>query len=255
MSNIPQGGLLMKNERQKTIIKMLNNETYFSVKTLSNIFKVSEMTIRRDIIELEEDNLVIKEHGGVKKKNKILTTSEKMNKNVPQKEYIGRVMNKIINKDDVIFVGAGTTFYHALKQIDFSYKAILTNSIISFNLLMENEHRNIYLTGGELFKQTGEFVGEHAEALLDAFNINKAFLATNGIDNRNITTSSPALARIQNKAITLAEQSFVLADYSKFDYSDTYTFNTLDNITALLTDNQLSTELINKYSQYTKLIR
>lgn len=245
----------MKNKRQKEIIKMLENESYLSVKQLSNIFKVSEMTIRRDIIELEENEFVIKEHGGVKKKNKILTTSEKIGKNVPQKEFIGKIMNQLIDKNDVLFVGAGTTFYHALKKLNSPYKAIITNSIISFNLLMENNHENIYLTGGELFRDTGEFVGEHAESLLDAFNIDKAFLATNGIDNQNITTSKPALARMQNKAISLSKKSFVLADYSKFDYSDSYTFNTLDKVTAVLTDDQLSKELFNKYSQYTTLIR
>lgn len=244
----------MKSFRQNKIIEVLSQKEFCTIKEMAHLLEVTEMTIRRDINELSSKDLIIKEYGGARRRNEILTTSEKIDRNVKEKEYIGKVMNKLIGKDDVIFLGAGTTFFHAIKFLNHEYKSIITNSLFSFNWLAENGYPNIFLTGGELFEQTGEFFGSHAESLLDNFNIDIAFLATNGILNENITTSKPTLGSMQNKAIECSKKSIAIADSSKFDLADSYTFITLDKVDAIITDNKLSEEKLNRYKKYTEII-
>lgn len=243
----------MKSERQKVLLDTLNTVEFSSVTKLASILKVSEMTVRRDINELAEEKLLVKEHGGARRLNSILSTNDKMYRNTKEKEYIGKIMSQLIDDNDVIFIGAGTTIYYALQSIKLSYKSIITNSIVSFNYLMENGFPNIFLTGGELFEQTGEFYGEHAEALLEQFNIDKAFLATNGIYEENVTTSKPALGRLQNKVIDNAKKSFLIADHSKFNFSDTYTFITLDKLDGIITDKYISNETLENYKKLIKI--
>jgi len=247
----------MKGSRQKKILSLLNKKNYRTIKDLSDLLNVSEMTIRRDVNELSRKELLSREHGGISQRqdiNKILTTNEKLDRYVNEKEYIGNKMNEIINKEHVIFIGAGTTSLHAIKKLDKNYKSLLTNSLISFNWLLENNFPNIFLTGGELFEETGEFFGLHAEKLLDDFNIDVAFLATNGIFNNNITTSKPTLGMIQQKAIATSKKSIIIADNSKFNKSDPYTFSTLDEVDAVITDNNISKKVKNKYNELTTII-
>lgn len=244
----------MKNERQTKLISLLELNEYCSIAELSKLLNVSEMTIRRDITVLEEENLIVKEQGGARRKNRVLSTDEKINKHIIEKEYIGTIMNSIIHKDDVIFIGAGTTAFHSLKSIDKSYKSIITNSLFTFNWLVQNKYENIFLTGGELFQRTGEFVGLHAEAFFDNLNIDIAFLSTNGIYNDNVTTSNPSLGRLQLKVMEASKQNILIADSSKFDFSDMYTFTTLDHIDAIITDQKISNDQFEHYTKYTKIL-
>lgn len=246
--------MIMKNERQTKIISLLELNEYCSITELAKSLNVSEMTIRRDINTLEKENLIVKEQGGARRKNRVLSTDEKINKHIVEKEYIGTIMNSIIQENDVIFIGAGTTAFHALKSIDKSYKSIITNSLFTFNWLVQNKYENIFLTGGELYQRTGEFIGLHAEAFFDNLNIDKAFLSTNGIYNDNVTTSSPSLGRLQSKVMQASKQNILIADSSKFDVSDMYTFTTLDNIDIIITDQHIPDDKFEHYAKYTKIL-
>lgn len=246
--------VVMKNERQKKIISILEVNEYCSISELAKTLNISEMTIRRDINELEKEKLLFKEQGGARRRNRVLSTDEKINKHIEEKEYIGTVMNSIIHDNDVIFIGAGTTVYHAIKSIDKLYKSIITNSLFTFNWLVQNKFDNIFLTGGELYQRTSEFVGLHAESFFDNLNIDIAFLSTNGIYNENVTTSNPSLGRLQVKVMNASKKNILIADSSKFDYSDMYTFTTLDKIDSVITDNKISDEKFEYYSKYTKMI-
>ncbi|HHG8123841.1 TPA: DeoR family transcriptional regulator [Streptococcus pneumoniae] len=57
----------MKINRKKEILNLLENSDVISYQELAQSLHVSTMTIRRDVSELEKENLVIKEHGGVRK--------------------------------------------------------------------------------------------------------------------------------------------------------------------------------------------
>ncbi|MGY0835891.1 DeoR/GlpR family DNA-binding transcription regulator [Aerococcus urinaeequi] len=244
----------MKRNRHKKITSLIEDSGYLSVQELAKLLSVSEMTVRRDLKELDEKKILVKEHGGAKKIQDVLSTDQKMPKNIKEKMYLGGIINSVISPGDVIFIGAGTTLYYALPSITQNYKCILTNSLLSFNYLVENGYSNIVLTGGEYFSLTGEFVGTHAEEIFDLYNVDVAFISTNGIHDRNITTSYPSLGRIQHQIINCSKKTYVVADNSKFNKSDIFTFATLDEVTGIISDNNISDDVLNKYSKFGKII-
>lgn len=243
----------MKQNRQKEILSILDELHYVSIRYLAEHFNVSEMTIRRDINELHDDDLAIKESSGIRKKKAILSTDIKLQKNVQEKSHIGRVMSNMIDVNDIIFIGAGTTVYYSVKYIPNHYGAILTNSLVSFNQLNESGFKNIFLTGGQFFPKTGEFYGSHAESLIDQFNIDKTFLATNGIMNENITSSNLSLARIQTKIISESKKNYILADHTKFDAADAFTFAKTSSVDGIITDDKIDKNTLKKYEKVTNI--
>lgn len=243
----------MKQHRQKEILSILDELHYVSIKYLANHFDVSEMTIRRDINELHDEKLAIKQNAGIRKKESILSTDIKLQKNVREKMHIGKVMANMIDVNDVIFIGAGTTVYYSVKYIPDHYGAILTNSLVSFNQLNASGFENIFLTGGQFFPKTGEFFGSHAENLIDQFNIDKTFLATNGIMNENITSPNLSLARIQTKVISESKENYILADHTKFDVADSFTFTKTNLVSAIITDDNIDKNTLLKYEELTNI--
>lgn len=108
-------------------------------------------------------------------------------------------------------------------------------------------------TGGELHKNTGEFLGQIAERTFDGLNLDYALCSTNGIKDNAVTTSSEDEGRIQNVAINHAAQALIVADHTKLGRSDMITFRNLNTFDGLVTDNDISADLKKEYSTYTKV--
>ncbi|MBY5033473.1 DeoR/GlpR family DNA-binding transcription regulator [Streptococcus gallolyticus] len=244
----------MKSSRKKEILEIVNQTEIVSYQTLADKLQVSTMTIRRDINELANEDKVIKEHGGVRRLLAIKATNEKMALNVEEKEYMAKVASDLIQPNSVIYLGAGTSILYLAKQLKNDHKHIITNSLFTFNWLVENNFENVLLTGGEYVSKTGEFHGKHAENLVQDFLIDYAFLATNGIFENNMTTFSPFCARLQTIVMEHSKETYLLVDHSKFGVSDSYIFGKLNQLTAVISDDKLDESVKKHYEQYAKII-
>ncbi len=81
------------------------------------------------------------------------------------------------------------------------------------------------LLGGELRLLTDAVVGCYTLEFLQKFNFNKGFFGTNGVSiQEGFTTSHPSEAAIKSAAITKCQNTYVLADASKFGSLGPITF-------------------------------
>ncbi|HFE9850368.1 TPA: DeoR/GlpR family DNA-binding transcription regulator [Enterococcus faecalis] len=249
---------MLKKERQERILDLLHKNDYLSIPEISSNLGVSDMTIRRDINELAEQSLLVKIYGGAQKLEKVeqeLSTQEKIDTNVPEKRFIGKVMNSIISDNDTIYIGAGTTMLHALPEIKKANLFVITNSLLAFNYLIYNTDYRVLLAGGEFSRTTEEFYGEIAEKSFDNLNIDIAFASTNGVFDNNVTTANSIEGSIQRVAFAHSRKKCVVADSSKFNRSDVYTFYSLSDIDYLVTDYKLSNSLKEYYSTFVKILK
>ena len=245
-----------KQERQEQIVLLLNRTGFMTSKALAEQIGVTSMTIRRDISELSNQNKLIKIYGGAKPLNNSMTvefsTSQKIKINVDLKQEIGQKLANIIEDGATVYLGAGTTLLYALPFLIKKKLTFVTNSLISFNRLATSDCR-VLSTGGELHKNTGEFLGQIAERTFDGLNLDYALCSTNGIKDNNVTTSSEDEGRIQNVAINHATKALIIADHTKLGRSDMITFRNLNTFDGLVTDSDISPKLKNEYSAYTKV--
>lgn len=248
---------MLKAERQDSILDLLNEETFMTVVDLASIINVSEMTIRRDLKELESEEKLVRLYGGAQKlifKDKELSTDEKISLHIEKKEHIGKVMNTLISEGDVVYLGAGTTIFYALPFITKKNLLIVTNSLISFNYLIQHTDHKLLLTGGEFSPTTEEFIGPHAESIFETLNIDISFAATNGIYNDNITTSNSLEGQIQQAAFKSSKTKVIVADSTKFNTSDIFTFYKLSNLDYLITDKDIDENTYRHYSEIGKIL-
>ncbi|MDB6353728.1 DeoR/GlpR family DNA-binding transcription regulator [Trichococcus sp. K1Tr] len=249
---------MLKKERQNRILHLLDETSYLTIVEIATQLEVSEMTIRRDVTELAKENKLKKLYGGAEKlssEKKELSTQEKIYANIEEKKYIGKVMNEIIKDNSTVFVGAGTTILYALQLINRKNLFFITNSLIAFMYLKENTDYRIILTGGEFSHVTEEFVGEVAVKSFENLNIDIAFAATNGIVDNNVTTAQFVEGSVQIAALAKAKIKCIVADSSKLDVSDIYTFYNLSEFDYLITDEKISDDTLNHYSQYTTILK
>ena len=244
---------MFPEERKTKILNSLNKYGKVKVCDLSQRYDVSEVTIRRDLQELEEDNLIKRVHGGAVSNNNTKfepTFSEKIDKFYDEKESVGKLAASLIEDGDTIAIDAGTTTLSIAKHIVAKNITVLTNSVDVAYELAKKRDVEVIITGGTLRWETGAMVGPVADNTLENFRVDKSFIGTNGlcvIDG--LTTPNIFEANTKRQMIRIAKQTIVVCDHSKFGIVSFAKIVNLDSVDMIVTDNQVDNELIGEFEE------
>ncbi|CAM2827419.1 DeoR family transcriptional regulator [Mammaliicoccus fleurettii] len=238
----------LKDERHQYILDQIEQKRIARVLDLSKDLNVAEMTIRRDLKELESQGYLQRIHGGAKALSspnptiyKEQSRQDKKAMNTAAKKIIAQKCSTLIHdvvddNEEVVFIGSGTTNEAIFDYIKEKRLTIVTNSMDIFMQYKGLAHIDTYLVGGRYREKTGTFVGQYAENMIRQFEITKAFIGANGIVNQEITTANEAEGACHQVIIETAEQVYINADRTKFDVKALFTFATLNQVTAVITD-------------------
>lgn len=245
---------MLKKERLLTIVNMVNNEGIVTVNDFMTKLNVSDMTIRRDLDELEKNGKIIRIHGGAQSisysLDQELSHSEKQSVQIDEKKKIAKAAAELINDGDTVFLGPGTTIELLAKFLLNKPIRIITNNYPVFSILSEASVPDILLIGGDYRRNTGAFVGALANDTLRKLKFTKAFISSNGVHNNQISTYSIEEGEAQQIALNNSFQKYLLVDNKKFNRDDFYVYYDLHDFDYLITDNKLSKETYNHYTQY-----
>lgn len=249
---------MLKEERFQVIVEMLQKENIISISGIRKVLNVTEMTVRRDLKALEERGLLIRVHGGAKKKDNTLsqelTHTEKRHIHIDEKKHIAEIAGKMVEENDIIYIGPGTTCEMIYDYINVSYAKIITNSMPVFSKFKDDSRFELILIGGRFRPRTDVFAGSFTNELLQKIRVRKAFVGVNGIFNDNITTSNEEEGVCQRIILDNAVERYILCDRSKLGVQDFYRFYSLKDATAMITDETIDTETKKKYEAMVKII-
>ena len=143
------------NERQIQEAKLIKNSQFLTIKQLSQFLHVSEMTIRRDMQLLGENNLVSQVYGGVvpvsgaEQNDTTYIADEEQQKNKALKLLIAQKAATLIRQNDVVFFDSGSTVQLLAEQLpnDFSCTAI-SSSFNALSILTKLPNSTVITPGG-----------------------------------------------------------------------------------------------------------
>lgn len=248
---------MLKRERLSRITQMVNEKGIVSNALIAEDLGVSDMTVRRDLDELEKNGKLVRVHGGAQSLNYNidfeLSHTEKSTVSVDQKKAIARYAASLIRPHETVFLGPGTTIEMVASFIRDRDIRVVTNSLPAFEHLKEPLKEKAILIGGQYREHTGCFVGPVANGIAGAFNYSRAFISCNGIKDEDISTSSMEEGELQAMALNRARTTYLLADEHKFNREDFYTYYHLYNIDELITDDLVSQDVIAHYEEMTRI--
>lgn len=248
---------MLAPERRARILDLIKDNGSLTTVRISEMMNVSEMTIRRDMIKLEENGLLIRSHGGAMlKENSLrahLSFLEKRDINIQEKETIARKAASFIKPGDAIAISPGTTTALVAQYIkDIQPLTVVTNAA---NLVMDIGNYpgiEFILTGGILKQGSFALIGDIAEEKIKSLNINKYFLAVSGIHSeRGITTHDTLEAKISRLFIEHAEEVFIVAENHKFGRIALSTLCKVEEVKSIITG---KIEDRQKYKEFAKRV-
>ena len=227
-------------ERLKFIESKLNKDYRVNVSDLADDLKVSEVTIRKDLKELEEKNIAKRTHGGaikIQKNIKELAVDNKKTINIDLKKSIALKASKFLEDDIVIFLDSGTTTYMLVDYIK-KYKNI---EVITYDLgiaysLSDFENIKTYLLGGYVDRKTRTLSSIDGLENLSRLHADICFMGTDAYDEKFVYSTSEKKGRIKRKMIENSNLSIMMTDTSKFGKTGFYSFNECDEFDYFITE-------------------
>ena len=248
-----QGGTMLKSKRKEIILSRLEQNKSVTLDELTSILETSESTVRRDLDELE--SFLKRVHGGAELPYSLgqeLSNQEKAIKNVQKKLDIARQTAKLIAKQDVIFIDAGTTTELLIDFLPHEQLTVVTNSIHHAAKLVDRGIKTIII-GGAVKHSTDASIGQVAINQIRQITVDKAFLGMNGIDEVYLTTPDLEEAAIKEAIINNSQQTFILMDSSKIGQ---VTFAKVKEINDInLVTNKTDSELMTIIKEKMKVIQ
>ncbi|SDH41065.1 transcriptional regulator, DeoR family [Vibrio xiamenensis] len=217
-------------ERQKTILSLLSSQKVISINELVEHLDVSHMTIRRDIVKLEQQGKVLSVSGGVQLTQLLHqepSHDAKAAQQAQEKAAIGVLASQLVTESATIYLDAGTTTLELAHQLaERSDLTVITNDFVIAAYFMQHSQCEVYHTGGRVDRENQSCVGSKVADFLNTMNIDIAFVSTSSWNLHGLSTPSEPKV-IVKRAIAQASQSVVLvSDSSK--YGKIATFHALD---------------------------
>lgn len=246
---------MLAQQRRQKIFELIREDGQAKVFELGRIFKVSEVTIRQDLEKLEEEGLVVREHGGAHLKNIGLSVRniELLSKeNMAEKEAIAKKAAELVRDGDTIILDSGSTTTEIAKQLNgYTNLTVITNALNIALILGVDPGINLVLTGGEFKAPTLSLTGQKAADSLEGLHVDKLFLATAGITLKSgLTYPSISDLVVKKAMIESADQVYLVADSGKIGKSAFASLGALSLIDYLITDSKIKEEDIALFSKH-----
>src|SRR6516225_10901558 len=233
--------------RHRRILQLLENEGNVKVDNLSERFAVSQVTIRKDLAELEEQGLLQRTYGGAvySHRSRInVSFLEKLQIEAPAKDAIAQLALNYIHEGDTIILDAGSTTLSLTRALQGKLRSlyVITNSIPAA-LELSRAGYEILLIGGQVRNHSLALIGPTAIKTLETFHADRAFLGTSGISlSHGHSTPNPLDAEVKQAMMRSADETYVLTDSSKFGHACLASFAPLSEVHFTLTDSGIPPE-------------
>ncbi len=246
----------MKKDRKKQIQLFLDINGKMTYDELCEKFpKVSSMTIRRDIEELEKSGSVLRVKNGAVSLTEITKYNEgavinRANMHIFEKQSIAEKAVNLLEDDKTIFIdGGSTTTFFARELPDKNYR-IITNGLNIAQELAGKNNPSVLMVGGEFSKHNQATCGRRAELFLSNMNIDIAVMATSAYSYKDgFSCAVREEAELKSYVISRATKRIMLLDSSKIDKTLSYTFAKIENIDLLVVDEYFPPELRQEFKR------
>ena len=236
---------LLQIERHHQIYRLALKLGSVDVSDLAAQFEVTTETIRRDLSELQDQNLLRRVHGGavpVERNFHEPMVEARDTQNAAEKEAIGRLGGLEVPTSGTMIIDSGSTGQRLAELMPINPDLrVTTNSLLTALTLSRRGVADLSVLGGAVRTNTFAMVDSQTVETVRSMRVDVLFISCDGISlNRGLTTPYLGENYLKRAMIESARKVVALVDHSKFGNDQTYCFAPLRDIDVLVTDNRIT---------------
>lgn len=241
-------------ERINKIKEILTKTKQIDIASLSDALNVTEVTVRRDLEKLENEDFLVRTHGGAvlneESDKKEFTLFEEDDEEVSSdRNIIGQIASLFVNDNDVVFLSQGAVSRYIARNLKGKKNVtVVTNDIVvTLNSALYAPEVSVICPGGELSAGDFQLCGRNTEEAIQKLHYNIAFIDIDGISmDRGFTVSSIDKAYISQDVLKIADKGFAVCDYRKFNTDSFVPLGKINMFRSVISNEQMPEE----YKEY-----
>jgi DeoR/GlpR family transcriptional regulator of sugar metabolism len=240
----PGRGDVFAEERQDHIARIVEEHGRARVADLATTFRVSGVTIRKDLAVLERQGRVVRTHGGAVTlgragAERAFDVRERIQRD--EKDAIGREAAGMVVDGESIALDASTTALalarHLKARGGWLHLTVITNGLRIASELAGHPGIGVVMPAGFLRWEALSLVGPLGEGLFEKVNIQKAFMGAAGFAiEAGLSDATEEEAQIKRLMVRGASEVVGLVDHSKWGRAAFATFCETAELSVVLTD-------------------
>ncbi|MGO1251782.1 MAG: DeoR/GlpR family DNA-binding transcription regulator [Alcaligenes aquatilis] len=238
---------MLKIERQQRILALMQETSTVTVRELARTFSTSPITIRRDLLELEEKGVLERTHGGAIASQEILAEgnaryemysyAERHKQQSAEKAMIAECAAQYISDGDSILINAGTTA-HALALALRGHQDlhIITNGLTVAAAAGQSHLAYVYVLAGRLDPRKQATIERADKDTLPDIQIRESFLGVHAVSADGIFMRDSEDAAMNRGFIRAAGYTTIMADHTKLSAYASFRICSWSQVQRLITD-------------------
>lgn len=227
--------------RQDHILELVESQGFVSIDELVSLLDVTPQTIRRDLNQMADRQLISRHHGGagpIESSTENTSYSTRVRYGSKAKERIAARLIEDIPDGASIFINIGTTTEAVARELlRRKNLSVITNNLHVAATLSERDDYRIIVAGGEVRARDGGIIGEATVDLIRQFQTDYAIIGVSGIqEDGTLLDFDYREVRVSQAIIENARTVILVADISKFGRNAMVRLGEISDLDALYTD-------------------
>ena len=230
--------------RTNRILEILTERERVEVSALAEELDVSQVTMRKDLTELERRGLIRREHGFA-----VLRSADNVEGRLAyhyeEKRTIARRAAELVHDGDTIMVESGSCCALLVAELAAAGRdvTVVTNSAFIAGYVRDAASVQTVLLGGIYQKDSQVMVGPMVRSCVEGFYVDLLFAGTDGFSPRTgFTNSDQMRAQAVRDMASHAERVVLLTESEKFSRHGTVPLALDEKDLAVITDTHVSAE-------------
>lgn len=231
---------MQAEERQQTILELLDARGQVTIAELSTRFSVSDMTLRRDLAQLEADGLLRRTHGGATRTHSGSFEppfAMRARLNAEAKRAIAATVARQLSDGQTLILDGGSTGTAIAEAIVGRNLTVCALNMRAAGILASSPATRVMVPGGLVRHGELSFIGPAAERTLTDHRFDTYVMTVSAVDvQAGLTEWNSDDAAIKRTALSVSARCIVACDSSKFGQTAFARIAGLDAADLIVTD-------------------
>ena len=239
-TQVKETGLMFLSDRQTEIVAMAKSNGRVFVEDLAAHFSVTPQTIRKDLNDLCDAQILTRVHGGATFPSGTENVKYEARRQIAatEKQAIGVAAAGLIPNNASLFINIGTTTEAVGDALTNHHELmVITNNINVANRLRLFPTIEVVIAGGVVRGSDGGIVGEAAVDFIRQFKVDYAVIGASAIDEDGALLDYDFReVKVAQAIIANARHVILVADSTKFERTAPVRIAQLPQVHTFITD-------------------
>ncbi len=212
---------MFKNERKNEILKILSTREYVTVTELSKLLYTSESSIRRDLVELEQETLVVRSYGGVelaKSNARSVPFALRLHSRIREKKVMAEKAAALVGEKDIVFLDQSSSALFLAQELFRTKKVTIVTNNLEILCAEQPAGITVYSTGGRVSGYRRCPIGENATQIFSQMRADFAFFSSKAVSPDGVIyDNSLEEVKVKEAMMRNAAKTAFLCDSEKFE--------------------------------------